>query len=116
MATYDRPSDIQFTNVNTDPTGIPGGERRGMSPSLTEQTPGLDATSRVRSYAMRPVSYARERPAVVLSIVGGLVVLGIGTWLAMRTRRPTRLEMLRDHGVALRDKGVDLYDWLRSQL
>jgi hypothetical protein len=115
MATYDRPSDVQFTNATPD-LGNLGGERRGMSPSLTEQTPGLDATSKVRTYAMRPVSYARERPAVVASILGGLVVLGIGTWLAMRSRRPTRLEMLRDHGLALRDRGVDLYDWLRSQL
>jgi hypothetical protein len=114
MATYDRPNDVQFTS--SSPDFAAGGERRGMSPSLSEQTPGLDRTSRVRGLAMRPVSYARERPAVVLSIVGGLVVLGIGTWLAVRSRRPSRLEMLRDQGLLLRDKGIDLIDWLRSRL
>lgn len=116
MATYDRPNDVQFTSATPDLGNHTAASGRGMSPSLTEQTPGLDSTSRVRNLAMRPVSYARERPAVVLSIVGGLVVLGIGTWLAMRSRKPTRLQMLRDKGIFLRDKGVDLVDWLRSQL
>jgi hypothetical protein len=125
MATYDRPNDVQFTSANPDLgagglNSTLGTERRGMSPSLSEQTPGLDKTSRVRSLAMRPVSYARERPAVVASIVGGLVVLGIGTWLAMRSRRPTRWQLLRDYGIDLgttaRDRGVDLFDWLRSKL
>ncbi len=90
--------------------------RHGMSPSLTEQTPGLDRTSRVRNLAMRPVSYARERPAVAVSIIGGLIVLGIGTWLALRQRRPTRWQMMRDYGVAVKDRGVDAYDWLRSKI
>lgn len=124
MATYDRPNDVQFTSANPDLTaggvGGLGSERRGMSPSLSEQTPGLDSTSKVRGLAMRPVAYARERPAVVASILGGLVVIGIGTWLAMRARRPTRWELLRDYGLDLgssaRDRGIDLYDWLRSKL
>ena len=119
MAIHDRPNDVQFTSVNPDFAAAGTGasaERPGMSPSLTEQTPGLDRTSRARNLAMRPVSYARERPAVVLSILGGLVVLGLGTWLAVRSRRPTRLELLRDKGIFLRDKGIDLYDWLRSQM
>jgi hypothetical protein len=119
MATYDRPNDLQFSNPNMDRPVVGASEAqtgRGMSPSLSEQTPGLDATSRARNLAMRPVSWARERPAIAFSILGGLAVIGIGTFLAMRSRRPSRLEMLRDQGILLRDKGADLYDWLRSKL
>jgi hypothetical protein len=112
MATSDRPNDARTQGTGPDLAA----HARGMSPPLSEQTPGLDRTRRVRNVAMRPVSYARERPAVVMSIVGGLVVLGIGTWLAMRSRRPSRMELLRDKGVYLRDKGSELIDWLRSQL
>jgi hypothetical protein len=102
-------SDIQQTSPRLSTPGNSSFDDRGMSPSLTDQTPGLDKTSRLRGAVMRPVSYARERPAIVLSIVGGLVVLGIGTWLALRTRRPTRWQMMKDYG-------TDAYEWVRSKI
>lgn len=55
-----------------------------MSPSLTEQTPGLDKLQGLRDVAMRPVAYVRERPVMALSVLGGLVALGLGAWLAYR--------------------------------
>ena len=90
------PIDDRFQTPLSSPHSVPGNtvyEARGMSPPLSEQTPGLDKTSRLRNMAMRPVSYARERPGVTLSILGGIIVLGIGTYLALRPRRPTRWEM-----------------------
>jgi hypothetical protein len=118
MAIDDRPSDIQQTSPAYG-AGNNIREGRGISPSLSEQTPGMDRASRARNMAMRPVSYARERPAIALSILGGLVVLGLGTWLALRSRKPTRWEMLRDYGVGLgvglKHRGAGAYDWMRSR-
>ncbi len=83
--------------------------QRGMSPSLGEQTPGMDATREVRDIAMRQWAWARENKGITISLMGGLVAIGFGTWLILRARRPTRLEMLRD-------KGSDLADWIRSKI
>jgi hypothetical protein len=82
---------------------------RGMSPSLKNQTPGMDATRSARDEAMRQVAWLRENRAIVGGIVGGLVAIGLGTWLVLRARRPTRMEMLRD-------RGQDILDWLRGKL
>jgi hypothetical protein len=109
MAIYDRPSDLESATGYRAAQNVDMREGQGPSPSLSEQTPGLDRTARARDLAMRPISWARERPAMLVSLVGGLMVIGIGTWLAVRSRRPSRLEMLRD-------RGVDLYDWLRSKM
>lgn len=90
---------------------IPG---RGMSPSLSEQTPGLENESKlnldkVKDYAQRPYFWLRNRPTIALSILGGLVVVGVGTFFAIRAgRRQTRWEMLRD-------RTGDLYEWMRSK-
>jgi hypothetical protein len=113
----DRPSDIQQTSPSFATPGSYGYEERGrgMSASLTDQTPGLDPQARLRNMAMRPVSYARERPAIVLSIVGGMIVLGIGTWLALRSRRPTRWDLVKGYGRMAKDHGVDALDWVRSK-
>jgi hypothetical protein len=107
MPIYDRPSDLQ-TNI-TSPPGSTRTTQGGMSPSLSDQTPGLDTSSRARNLAMRPVSWARERPEMAISIIGGLIVIGIGTWLAVRSRRVSRLE-------AIKCKAEDLYGWLRSKI
>jgi hypothetical protein len=82
---------------------------RGMSPSLAEQTPGMDATREVRDVAMRQWAWARENKGIALGLIGGLAAIGIGTWLIVRSRRPTRLEMLRD-------RGSDIADWIRSKI
>ncbi len=82
---------------------------RTMSPSLTEQTPGLDRNAQLRDMAMREMTWMRENRAMLLGIVGGLAAIGLGTWLVLRSRRPTRLEMLRS-------RGEDLLDWLRERL
>jgi hypothetical protein len=104
MATYDRPSDLHSSyDANVRATA------GGMAPPLSEQTPGLDVTSRVRTLAMRPVSWARERPDIAVSILGGLAVLGIGTWLAMRSRRMSRLDEIKC-------KAEEMYGWLRSKI
>ena len=110
------PIDDRFQTPLSSPHAVPGNsayEGRGMSPSLSEQTPGMDKTSRIRNMAMRPVSYVRERPGISLSILGGLIVLGIGTYLALRPRRRTRWEMMMDYA---RGYGTDAYDWMRSKL
>jgi hypothetical protein len=104
MATYDRPSDLQSSfDANARMTG------GGMSPPLADQTPGLDTTARVRNLAMRPVSWARERPDIAFSILGGIAVIGIGTWLAMRSRKMSRLEQIQC-------KAEEMYGWLRSKV
>jgi hypothetical protein len=103
MAIYDRPSDLQSPSQTGAPAA--GG---GMSPSLSDQTPGLDPTSRARSLALRPVSWARERPAIALSILGGLCAIGLGTWLMLRTRRTSRLEDLRG-------RAEEMVGWLRAK-
>lgn len=82
---------------------------RGMSPSLKNQTPGMDATRAARDEAMRKMAWLRENRNVVGGIVGGLVAIGLGTWLVLRARRPTRMEMLKN-------RGMDVLDWLRSRL
>jgi hypothetical protein len=84
-----------------------------MSPSLSELTPGLDRTSRVRNLAMRPVSWVREQPALAASILGGLAVIGLGTWLAFRSRRMSRFEQLLDD---VKCGATDAYGWLRSKV
>ncbi len=91
------------TDLSQSPT------TRGMSPSLTDQTPGLDAERGVRDFAMRRWSWVKENQAIALGILGGLCAIGLGTWLIVRSREPTRLEMLRD-------KGSDLADWIRAKL
>lgn len=118
MPIYDRPSDLQSTTtlpgVGTPGVGTTyGSTGGGMSPSLREQTPGLDTLSRVRDYAMRPVSWARERPALSASIIGGLALIGIGTFLALRSRRQSRWEMFSDE---LQSRAGDLYGWLRHKI
>ena len=80
---------------------------RHMSPSLTAQTPGLDATAEVRDIAMRQVTWVRENRALFLGVVGGLAAIGLGTWLVLRARRPSRMDLLRS-------KGEDVLDWLRE--
>src|SRR5215470_10207190 len=82
-------------------------EHRSMSPSLSSQTPGMDATAPVRDMAMRKVAWMRENRALVVGIVGGLAAIGLGTWLMVRARRPTRMELLRA-------RGEDALDWLRA--
>ncbi len=117
MPTYDRPSDLQ-SNTTVPGMGATGvgatyGSTGGMSPSLEEQTPGLDALSRVRDLAMRPVSWMRERPALGASIIGGLALIGIGSFLAFRSRRQSRWEMFADE---LQGRAEELYGWLRSKI
>jgi hypothetical protein len=80
---------------------------RYMSPSLTAQTPGLDATAEARDFAMRQVTWVRENRALLFSVVGGLAAIGLGAYLVLRSRRPTRMELLRG-------KGEDILDWLRE--
>jgi hypothetical protein len=82
---------------------------RTMSPSLTEQTPGLDKTAPLRDRAMREVAWMRENRAVLSGIVGGLVAIGLGTWLVLRARRPTRMDILRA-------RGLDAYGWVRDRI
>ncbi len=91
------------TDLSQSPT------TRGMSPSLTNQTPGLDAGREARDFALRQWSWLKENQGLTLGILGGLCAIGIGTWLLVRSRQPTRLEMLRD-------KGSDLVDWIRAKL
>jgi len=87
--------------------------QRGMSPSLSNQTPGLDPEREVRDIAMRQWTWAKENPGIALGILGGLFAIGLGSWLILRSRRPTRYEMFRD---LMADKGSDLRDWFRSKL
>src|SRR5262249_33921558 len=82
---------------------------RTMSPSLTEQTPGLDRTASLRDAAMRELTRLREHRALLGGIVGGLMAISLGTWLVLRARRPTRLELLRA-------RGEDIYGWLRDRI
>jgi hypothetical protein len=77
--------------------------------SLPSQTPGLDKTRKVRDLAVRGASWARERPAAVIGVLGGLLVAGLGLFLALRARRPTRIERFRDGA-------SDLWDRLRAKL
>jgi len=114
MPTYDRPSDLQ-SNTTLPGVGTPAASYagHGMSPSLSEQTPGLDRVSRVRNLAMRPVSWAREKPALAASIIGGLAVIGLGTWLALRTRSVSRYERLNR---LLRRRAGRAYGWVRQQV
>ena len=114
MPTFDRPSDLQ-SNTTLPGVGTPAGTYagHGMSPSLSEQTPGLDRTARVRNLAMRPVSWVREQPALAASILGGLAVIGLGTWLAFRSRRMSRFEQFT---AGVKCGATDAYDWLRSRI
>jgi hypothetical protein len=73
METYDRP-------YNTAP--------------LSQQTPGLDPTQRVKNIAMRPVSWARERPDLAAAIIGGIAVVSIGAFFAIRASRKSRFDEL----------------------
>ncbi len=82
-------------------------QARSMSPSLSAQTPGLDATSQARDMAMRKVAWMRENRALLVGVVGGLAAISVGTWLIVRARRPTRMELLRA-------RGEDVLDWLRD--
>jgi len=82
---------------------------RGESPSLTDQTPGLDKLAPIRDAAMRQVTWVRENRAMVLSIFGGLAAIGLGAWLVLRSRRPSKMELLRS-------RGEELVDWLRDKL
>ncbi len=82
---------------------------RGMSPSLKNQTPGMDVTRAARDEAMRKMAWVRENRNLVGGIVGGLVAIGLGTWLILRARRPTRMEMLKS-------RGMDVLDWMRGKL
>ena len=111
MASYDRPSDLQ-SNTTLPGMGTPGSYGGGMSPSLSDQTPGLDRMARVRDAAMRPVGWARERPAITASVLGGIVLIGIGTYLALRSRR-SRWEMMSDE---LQCRAEELYGWVKSKL
>jgi hypothetical protein len=117
MPIYDRPSDLQSHNTLPG-VGAAGGATYGttgggMSPSLTDQTPGLDRASRARNLAMRPVSFVREQPALAASVIGGLIVIGLGTWLALRSRRTSRLERIADD---IRCYADEAYGWLRSKV
>lgn len=78
METYDKTYDRTY---NTAP--------------LSQQTPGLDPTQRVKNMAMRPVSFARERPDIAAAIIGGIFVAGIGAYFALRASRKSRFEELK---------------------
>ncbi len=82
-------------------------QARSMSPSLSAQTPGLDATAPVRDVAMRQWAWVRENRALCIGLVGGLAAIGIGTWMIVRGRRPSRMDLLRA-------RGEDALDWLRE--
>jgi hypothetical protein len=114
MPTYDRPSDLQ-AHTTLPGVGTPAGTYagQGMSPSLSEQTPGLDRTRRVRDLAMRPVSWAREQPALAASILGGLALIGLGTLLAFTLRRPSRYQRLNR---LVRRRAGDAYGWMRARV
>jgi hypothetical protein len=103
MAIYNRPSDLQTGNEESVHVG------GGMSPSLEEQTPGLEPTSRVRNLAMRPVAWVRERPDIAIAIFGGLAAVGLGTWLALRNRRVSRIDQIKS-------RAEDMVGWLRSRV
>jgi hypothetical protein len=93
---------MDYTNeVNT--------RTKGMSPSLTNQTPGMDAEREVRDIAMRQLSWLRENRGFALGLLGGICAIGLGAWLIVRARRPSRMDMLRA-------KGSDLADWFRSKM
>jgi hypothetical protein len=49
----------------------------GMSPPLSEQTPGLDKTSAVRRAALRGVTYVRSHRRLFGGILAGLAVVSV---------------------------------------
>lgn len=82
---------------------------RGMSPSLAQQTPGLDTARPIRDLVIRETSWFRENKGLALSVLGGIAAMGLGTWLVLRRREPTRMELARE-------KGAELFEWLRAKL
>jgi hypothetical protein len=60
--------------------------RTNGTPSLSEQTPGLDRGRSVRTLALRAKAAARARPRAMLGILGGLLLIGVGAFLALRRR------------------------------
>jgi hypothetical protein len=56
------------------------------TPSLSGQTPGLDRGRRARDLAIRAGTAVRARPRTFMGILGGLVLIGVGAFLALRRR------------------------------
>jgi hypothetical protein len=88
---------------------------RGMSPSLSSQTPGMDIDRTVREFAMRQWTRLRENRAFAVGLLGGIGFIALGSWLAVAfgRRRRSRYAIVRD---SIYDKGLDLRDWFRSKL
>ena len=56
------------------------------TPSLSEQTPGLETGRRIKSLALRAKAIASSRPRSFMGILGGLLVIGIGAFLTLRRK------------------------------
>jgi MYXO-CTERM domain-containing protein len=63
------------------------------SPPLSEQTPGLDRDRRLRALALRTKTAVASRPRTFLGVLGGLVLIGVGAFLALRRRRALRTSL-----------------------
>jgi hypothetical protein len=88
-----RVDDLLAENTRHPPGSVR--ERPGQSPSLATQTPGLDPQEPARLAGIRAVAWIRERPGVVLGVLGGLAAAGAGLWLALRRRASARRRATR---------------------